>query len=54
MKKASEYREHAEECRKLAASARTPEDHAQLMKMAEAWEDMARYRERKGDKRDKV
>ena len=46
MKKASEYREHAEECRRLARTARNEEDRRALMQMAEAWEDMAKYRER--------
>jgi hypothetical protein len=41
MKKASEYREHARECRALAASMASDEQRAQLLDMAEAWDRMA-------------
>lgn len=41
MKKASEYRHHADECRKLAASMPTVEQRAQLLRMAEHWEQLA-------------
>ena len=44
MKKASEYRAHADECRKMAAAARG--DHrAMLLTMAETWESLAHGRE---------
>lgn len=45
MKKASEYREHADECRKLAASM-DGEHRDQLLKMAENWEQLAEDRAR--------
>lgn len=45
MKKASEYREHADECRKLAASM-DGEQREQLLKMAENWEQLAEDRAR--------
>ena len=34
----------------MAVNARTPEERAQLMNMAEAWEEMATYRERQAAK----
>jgi hypothetical protein len=41
MKKASEYRLHAEECRKLAAAMESGDQCDQLMTMAAYWEKMA-------------
>ena len=41
MKKASEYREHARECRALAAGMEALEQRQQLMQMAEHWERLA-------------
>ena len=41
MKKASEYRQHAEECRALAQGMSPGEHLDQLLKMAEHWEQMA-------------
>jgi hypothetical protein len=46
MKQAAEYRKHAEECRKLAHSARNEPERKQLMDMAAAWERLAKDRER--------
>jgi len=46
MKKSNEYRQHAEECRALARKAQNDEQRAQLLKMAEAWENFATERER--------
>lgn len=46
MKKAVEYRQHAEECRALAKMM--PEGQRErLLKMAEVWDEMAEWRERK-------
>jgi chromosome segregation ATPase len=45
LKKASEYREHAAQCQKLAAGTQNPEHKAMLMKMAETWETLAADRE---------
>ena len=45
MKQAAEYREHAGDCRKLAQTARTEMERAQLLQMAAAWERMATDRE---------
>lgn len=41
MKKASEYRQHAAECRSLAAQMEGPEQRDQLLAMAEHWEKLA-------------
>ena len=46
MKKASEYRQHAQECRALARTTQTDDHRAQLLKMAETWETLATERER--------
>ena len=46
MKKTSEYRKHAQECRAMAQNARNAEERGQLLKMAEAWERFAVERER--------
>jgi hypothetical protein len=52
VKKASEYREHAADCRKLAFYASTEEDRQTLMRMAQAWEEMAKYREQRAARPD--
>lgn len=44
MKKTSEYRDHARECRELAAKMETPADREQMLSMAEQWEQLARDR----------
>lgn len=41
MKKASEYRQHAQECRDLAAKMESAEQREQLIEMAEHWERLA-------------
>jgi hypothetical protein len=41
MKKASEYRQHADECRALASQMESGEQREQLMNMAAQWERMA-------------
>ena len=46
MKKASEYRQHSQECRALARNAKGDEHRTQLLKMAETWETLAVERER--------
>jgi hypothetical protein len=45
MKKAHEYREHAEECRKLAQRMRTDEGRDELLKIAAHWDELAEGRE---------
>ena len=44
MKKASEYREHAQQCRVLAAQMELPDQRAQMLQMADHWEKLARDR----------
>ena len=41
MKKASEYRQHAAECRSLAGAMEQGEQRDQLMEMAATWERLA-------------
>ncbi len=47
MKKASEYHQHAAECRMLAHNAVSPEHKAMLETMAQTWEGLALDRERR-------
>lgn len=44
MKKASEYRQHAEECRALAARMEVGEHRDQLLEMAATWDRLATER----------
>ena len=44
MKKASEYREHAKECRQLAASMDSSEQRELMLQMADHWEKLAKDR----------
>ena len=44
MKKASEYRQHAQECRDLAATMESVAQRDQLLEMAAHWEKLARDR----------
>jgi hypothetical protein len=46
MKKASEYRAHAEDCRRLAMQMKLEPERAALVQMAADWEEMAVYRAR--------
>jgi hypothetical protein len=46
MKKASEYRQHAQECLALARGMRSTEQKDQLLKMAQMWTNLAEDRER--------
>jgi hypothetical protein len=41
MKKASEYRQHAAECRAIAAQMGSAEQRRQILEMAEHWEKLA-------------
>lgn len=41
MKKASEYRQHARECRELAATMESDAQREQLLEMADHWEKLA-------------
>lgn len=44
MKKASEYRQHAKECRALAAALEVGEHRDQLLEMAATWDRLAEER----------
>ena len=46
MKKASEYRQYAADCRTLAAKMDTDEERQQLLRMADQWEQLAEDRAR--------
>lgn len=46
MQKVSEYRAHAQECRDMALKMSDPVHKQQLEEMAEAWEMLAREREK--------
>ena len=44
MRKASEYRQHAEECRALARSMPAGKDRDQLLEMSATWDKLAAER----------
>lgn len=44
MRKVSEYEQHADECRKMAAKMKDPTHKRQLEEMADAWTMLARER----------
>ncbi len=46
MRKIAEYRQHAAECRSLAAAMGAHEHREQLLEMAATWDQMAAERER--------
>jgi hypothetical protein len=46
LKQVREYRQHAEECRALAAKVRYPDHKAQLLDLASRWETLADEREK--------
>ena len=46
MKTAHEYRQQADECRRLAELARSPEERAAILDIAASWDSLASYRER--------
>ena len=41
MNKASEHRQHADECRSLAKQMETPEEREQLLRLADTWDRLA-------------
>jgi hypothetical protein len=49
MKTAQEYRQQAQECRRLAELARSAEERAAILSIAASWEELARYREKDHD-----
>jgi hypothetical protein len=46
MHMAAEYRQHAEECRRLAQQMVVPEDKRALTEVAETWETLAKLHDR--------
>jgi hypothetical protein len=46
MRKISDYEQHADECRAMAATSQNPTHKQQLEEMAEAWARLARVRRR--------
>jgi hypothetical protein len=54
MKKASEYYQNADSCRQLAKTAITPEHAAMLENMAQTWESLAREREQRLARMDRI
>jgi hypothetical protein len=46
VKKASEYRQHAEECRTLAKQVPEGPQRKQLLEMARTWDELANDRDR--------
>ena len=53
MKKAEDYRVHAEECRHLATQG-TASAREQLLKMAETWESLAADREKELARQERI
>ena len=51
MRKAEEFRDHADECRKMARSTSNEDHRQQLLKMAEIWDSLAKERERMESKK---
>jgi hypothetical protein len=44
MRETSEYRHHAEECRKLAAKMKTGDQRGHMLKIAKMWDQLAEDR----------
>jgi hypothetical protein len=41
MDKVDDYKQHADDCRRMARSAATPEHKSALLRMAETWDNLA-------------
>jgi hypothetical protein len=54
MKKVSEYRKHAEECRELARRSKTQAQREMLLNMATAWDSLADGRAKKIEKQGRL
>ena len=54
MKKASEYREHAEECRTLARRSKSAADRDMLLNMAATWDSLAEERIKTADRQERL
>ena len=53
MRKASEYREHAAECREMASRVKAPQ-RDQLLTMAETWESLADDRDKQIARQERI
>ena len=54
MRKISEYYKHAEECRQLAKTSVAPEHAAMLENMAQTWETLAKEREQRLTRQERI
>jgi hypothetical protein len=54
MKKVEDYRRHADECRAMIKQARSPEERAMLVTMAETWEALAVSRQAQIDRQKRL
>jgi hypothetical protein len=54
MKKVSEYREHAEECRTLARRSKSSADRDMLLNMAATWDSLADDRIRTAERQERL
>jgi hypothetical protein len=54
MRKASEYKQHADECRMLARSAKAQEHREMLLTMAETWDKLAEERHKTAARQQRI
>jgi hypothetical protein len=54
VKKASEYRKHAAECRQMMATAASDDQKAMLENMAQTWDSLAADRERRASQKKRI
>lgn len=54
MKKVSEYREHAEECRTLARRSKSAADRDMLLNMAATWDSLAEERIKTAERQERL
>jgi hypothetical protein len=54
MKKVSEYREHAEECRALARRSKSSADRDMLLNMATTWDSLADDRIKSAERQERI
>jgi hypothetical protein len=54
MRKVSEYREHADQCRTLARRAASPEHRDMFLNMASTWESLAEERIKSNARQERI
>jgi hypothetical protein len=54
MDKIIDFRQHAQECRQLAARCKVPEESEMLLRMADSWEALAHVREQSLERKRKL